>query len=487
MKHTLNKNIIAKASGLTTLATGFLMLLSLPVALYYGDKTIVSILISSLICIVFGSILLMLGRKQNFNKTSIIDVFAIVSLTWLFLGIFGSLPFLLSGSIQSFTDAVFESVSGFTTTGASILRDIESNPKSILFWRSLTQWIGGMGILVLVIAVLPFLGVGEVKLYVAEVSGSESNKLHPKIKSTARSLWIMYTFLTLLQTVLLVLAGQSFFEAICHSFTTLSTGGFSPNNSSIINYSPLIQIIIIVFMFIGGMNFSLHFALFRGNFKKIVRNEELISFFSLIFFISLAIALYNFYDKSFSTVSQSFLHAVFQVVSIITTTGFVSTNYDLWNIFPLLLLFSMFFIGGMIGSTAGGIKFTRFFILFKNLKVQLKGIIHSNAVFTLRTNGNPIPKHVVRNVFGVFIAYVFIFCIGSLALSFFISDIKEVLSVTMACLGAIGPALGDFGAVGNYADLHPIGKWICVVLMILGRLEVVSVLAIVYYLFFKRF
>jgi trk system potassium uptake protein len=482
----INIPLVIKAIGISILAIGSLMLLSIPFAIYYNENTIISILASSGITSIVGFFMLFFTRNVNINKTNVIDVFVIVTFTWILMGFFGGLPFYISGNMSSLTDSMFESVSGFTTTGASILTDIESIPKSILFWRSFTQWIGGLGILVLVIAILPFIGVSEAKLYVAEISGNQSNKLHPKLKSTAQRLWYIYLFLTALQTVLLYFGGQSFFEALCHSLTTLSTGGFSPNNTSIINDNSFNQIVISIFMLLGGINFTVHYFFLTGHFKDVLRNQELRFFLIFVSVISILIAINIYQNNIFPNWGDALIHSFFQVISIITTTGFVSTDYDLWPFFGIFLLFSMFFIGGMIGSTAGGVKFTRFVVLIKNIRMGIRRTMHPNAIFHIRLNKIPIPNDIIRNAFSVFIAYIFIFCLGSIGLSFFIDDVKEVFSVSIATLGAIGPALGDYGAIGNYSMLHPIGKWICIALMIIGRLEVISVLGVVYYLFAKK-
>jgi trk system potassium uptake protein len=361
---------------------------------------------------------LFLTRKSKNAEIGEREAFIIVTLTWFMLGIFGALPFIFSGEIPRFTDAYFETVSGFTTTGASVLSDIESLSKSILYWRALTQWLGGMGILVLVIAILPNMGFGGVKLFIAEVPGPSSNKIHPKIRSTAISLWEIYALLTAILVGLLMAGGMNFFESLSHAFTTLSTGGFSPRNNSIAGYSNYIQIVITVFMFFGGLNFALHYYLIRGRIKHIISNQELIAFVSIIIIVSLSVALILFENSNYSNFSTGLRHSFFQSVSIITTTGFVTADYMIWPETTWFLLLLFFFTGGMIGSTAGGIKFTRHFVLLKNLRAELKRFLHPKAIIPIRLNKKIIPDEIIRNFFIVFVAYIVFFCLGTLGLSF---------------------------------------------------------------------
>jgi trk system potassium uptake protein len=487
MKSLINIRIILRAFGISILIVGLFMLTAIPFGIYYNEvKATYSILFSAFSALVTGGLLTFLTRKSSADEIREREAIIIVTLTWFMIGFFGSLPFIISGSIPDFTSAYFEAISGFTTTGASILTDIEVLPKSILYWRAITQWLGGMGILVLVIAILPSIGYGGVKLFVAEAPGPSSNKIHPKIRQTAIKLWAVYTYLTLLLIILLCLGEMTFYESVCHAFTTLSTGGFSPKNSSIAEYSTYSQIVITVFMFFGGLNFALHYYLIRGRIKHVITNNELIAFFSIIVVFSLIISAFLFNFGSYTSFSEGLKHSFFQSVSIITTTGYVTADYMVWPEATWFLLLLFFFTGGMIGSTAGGIKFTRHFVLLKNLRGEIKRFIHPNAIIPIRINKKIIPDEIIRNFFIVFIAYILFFCMGSLALSFYIDSFLEASSVSISCLGAIGPAFGEFGPTGNYASLQNGGKWIASTLMIIGRLEVLPFIMFLHFAFWRK-
>lgn len=486
-KKFINGKIIFRSFGISILIIGLFMLTSIPFAIYYDEFSVIpSIIYSALISLVCGGLMIFITRTSKAEQIGEREAFMIVTLTWFMLGIFGALPFIFSGAIINFTDAYFETISGFTTTGASILKDIEVLPKSILYWRALTQWLGGMGILVLVIAILPSIGFGGVKLFVAEMPGPTSNKIHPKIRNTAIRLWEIYTLLTVVLIILLCLGGMSLYESICHAFTTLSTGGFSTKNASIAGYSSYIQIVITVFMFFGGLNFAFHYFLIRGRIKHVISNQELIAFFFFIVIVSLAISLILFGNSHYEDFTSGLKHSFFQSVSIITTTGFVTADYMVWPESTWFLLLLFFFTGGMIGSTAGGAKFTRHFVLFKNLRSEIKRFIHPNAIIPIRLNNKIIPDEIIRNFFIVFIAYMLFFCLGTLTLSFYIDSFIEASSVSVSCLGAIGPAFGEFGPVGNYSSLHDGGKWIASILMIVGRLEVLPVIMLLHYSFWRK-
>ncbi len=487
MSAFINIGVVFRSFGISILIIGVSMLTIIPFVFYYNEQHILNpILWSAITALLFGGILTMITLKQKFDVITEREAFLIVTFTWFMLGVFGALPFLFSGAIPSFTDAYFETVSGFTTTGASILKDIETLPKSILYWRALTQWLGGMGILVLVIAILPNIGFGGVKLFVAEVPGPSSNKMHPKIRNTAIRLWQIYALLTLLLVVLLMFGEMNFYEAVCHAFTTLSTGGFSPKNTSIAGYSSYSQIVLTFFMFFGGLNFAFYFYLIRGKIKKVVTNEELIAFFILIVMISMAVSFILYSHGHYTNFFQAMKHSFFQSVSIITTTGFVTADYMIWPEATWFFLLLCFFSGGMVGSTAGGIKFTRHFVLVKNIRAEIKKMIHPHALVSIRINNTTIPDEIIRNFFIVFVAYLLFFCMGTLSLSLFIDSFLEASSVSVSCLGAVGPAFGEFGPVGNYSELHDVGKWIASILMIVGRLEVLPVIMLLHYMFWKK-
>lgn len=486
MKKLINFGIVFRSFGISISIIGFFMLFSLIWVYVYEESTAIPILISSAISLVAGQLFRILGRKAKMEDIGNREAFIIVSLTWFMAGVFGSLPFIISGAIPNFTDAYFETVSGFTTTGASILSDIEAVPKSILFWRSMTHWLGGMGILVLVIAILPSIGYGGGKLFVAEVSGPSSNKIHPKIRRTAGILWSIYLGLTIILVTLLLLGGMNIFESICHAFGAISTGGYSPKNTSIANYSSYIQIVIIVFMFFGSINFAFYFFLLKGKFKKVFSNEELLSYIALICVVSFLIGIVIFFNGNYSNFGEALKHSFFQCVSIISTTGFASADYMLWPEVTWFGIFLLFFVTGMIGSTSGGIKFTRHIVLIKNIRSEIKRIIHPHSIIPLRLNKLIIPEDVVRNFFILFVAYILVFCVGSILMSLFVETPKEAVSVTISCLSGVGPAFGKFGPVGNYSEIHIIGKWILSIIMIIGRLEIIPVFILFNISFWKK-
>jgi len=482
----INLGIVFKTLGISILISGLFMLTAIPFAVVFNENTIIALILSSFISILAGFLLFYFNKKSNVESLGKRDAFCIVTLTWILLGFFGSLPYILSGAIPNITNAYFETISGFTTTGASILTNIESLPKSILFWRSLTQWLGGMGILVLIIAILPVFGFGGIKIFVAEVSSHIVSKIHPKIKNTALRLWFVYLGLTLLFTLLLMLGKMNFYESLCHTFSALSTGGFSPKNTSISNYSSYIQYTICILMLIGGVNFTLIYLAAKGKFKQLFNNEEVKSFIALIIILSLLVSGFLLFNNNYNNFSDAIKHSLFQVVSIITTTGYCTADFVLWPIPVVIIILSLYFVGGMIGSTAGGPKFTRYLVLIKNIRVEIRRIIHPKAVVPLKLNNKIISYDITQNFFIIFIVYIVTFCIGTIAMSFFVSDVKEVISITMTCLNGIGPGFGQFGPMGNYNELHDFAKWILSFLMILGRLEIIPVIILFNISFWKK-
>ncbi len=473
----LNISAIVKILGLFVIIEGLFMILAIPVSIFYNEKDIKALILSSSITIFFGVVLFILNYNKNIKNIGKREGYIIVSLTWIIISIFGSLPFYFSSvpEFGSFTNCFFETISGFTTTGASILNDIEAVPKGLLFWRSLTHWIGGMGIIVLSIAILPILGIGGMQLYAAEVPGPTHDKIHPKITETAKRIWAIYIILTIAQTVLLYIGGMNLFDSICHSFGTMATGGFSTKNTSLIEYSSYIQYIVIIFMFLAGVNFSLHYFLLKGMFLRVFKNEELKFYITIIGVFTLFITL-GVYLNNNSNLEKSFRDALFQVVSIITTTGFVSANYLNWLPSVWFILFLLMFFGGCAGSTGGGIKIIRLLMLFKNSKQEFKRIIHPNAIIPVRLNKKPVSKETIFNIQAFFLTYLGIFILGAVSLSLVGLDFESAIGASISSLGNIGPAIGKLGPVDNYFYLSDIGKWILSFLMLAGRLELFSVL-----------
>ena len=484
----LNYKIIFHFLGLLLLFNGGFMLLSALVSLIYKDGVTFQIFLAGIITLLVGVVSMVFTRrhKKEINKR---EGYIVVSFGWVIMSLSGTLPYVLTESIPSFTNAFFETMSGYTTTGASILNDIEAVPKGILFWRSLTHWIGGMGIIVLAIAILPLLGIGGMQLFAAEAPGPSADKLHPRITDTAKRLWLIYFGYTAAETLLLSVAGMSFFDAINHSLCTLSTGGFSTKNVSIAywNGQPLIQYIIILFMFLAGTNFVLSYFAFKGRIQKVIHDEEFKLYFKFIaiFTIIAAVIIYFRADISKSSIvhpmvwgeaESAFRHGLFQVLSVITTTGFVTADYTLWTPFLVVLFFGLMFLGGSAGSTSGGVKVVRHLILIKNSFLEFKRTLHPNAIIPVRYNNKAINRFIVFNVLAFFILYMLSFIIGALVFSMFEINFKSAIGLAASTLGNVGPALGDFGPVNNYAALPPLAQWWACFLMLIGRLELFTVL-----------
>ncbi len=490
MKLKLNYEIIFHFLGLLILFNGGFVLLSALVSFLYKDGVTSELFISGISTLIIGVVTMFFTRKhkKEMNKR---EGYIVVSFGWVIMALSGTMPYVLTGSIPSFSSAFFETMSGFTTTGASILNDIESVPKGVLFWRSLTHWIGGMGIIVLAIAILPLLGIGGMQLFAAEAPGPSADKLHPRITDTAKRLWLIYFGYTAAETILLQVAGMSFFDAINHSMCTLSTGGFSTKNTSVAywNAEPVIQYIIIIFMFIAGTNFILSYFAFTGKVQKIIKDEEFKLYFKFIavFTIMAALIIYFRADASLSSIDHpmvwgkeesSFRHALFQVIAIITTTGFVTADYTLWTPFLIVFFFGIMFLGGSAGSTSGGVKVVRHLLLIKNGFIEFKRALHPNAILPVRYNKKAVSGDIVFNVLAFFILYMLSFIIGALGFSMMDINFDASIGLAASSLGNVGPALGDFGPVNNYSALPAIGKWWCSFLMLIGRLELFTVLVL---------
>lgn len=445
-------------------------------SVYYEENVVTrAFFLSGAITFIAGFILFFITRRYDHRNIGKKEGYIIVTFTWVSISIFGALPFYFSGAMPSYSDAFFETISGFTTTGATILKDIESVSKGLLFWRSLTQWLGGMGIIVLTLAILPILGVGGMQLFIAEAPGTTPNRLHPRITETAKRLWVIYVLFTVILVILLKFGGMRIHDAFCHTFTTMSTGGFSTQNDSIAGYSSFIQYVIILFMVIAGINFSLHYFLLKGQVDKFLKNEELrfylriIAGFALIFTIAIFI-LHN------SDLESAFRHSLFQIVTIVTTTGYTSYDYLQWHEYLWFVLFLLMFAGGCIGSTAGGIKMIRHLVLLKNTSLEFKRLIHPMAVIPVRFNGKSIPQDIIQNFLAFFLIYALIFAAGSAIMTIIGLDFTTAVGSVAATLGNIGPGIGSVGPAENYAHIPLFGKWFLSFLMLIGRLEMFTVL-----------
>jgi trk system potassium uptake protein len=464
--------------GLLLCFLGLSMSLPLLVSLLYKDPSTRPLIFSIMICCSVGLIVFMLTRGEEITHLSHRDGVAIVTLGWLAAGLAGAVPYALSGSFESFTDAYFESLSGFTTTGASVLTSIETLPPGILMWRSLTQWLGGMGIIVLSIAILPFLGIGGMQLYKAEIPSPIVDKLKPRISDTAKTLWKVYILITALQIVLLLVGGMSVFDAVCHAFCTMPTGGYSPKNASIAHYnSSYIDGVIIVFMILAGINFSLHYRFLKGRATVFGRDPECRFFLSLVG-VFILLVTFDIHGSVYASLTQAFRYAAFQVASIITTTGFATADYDQWPSFSRSLLLFCMFLGGMAGSTGGGLKTMRVMLLAKHAYQEIFRIIHPHAVTTVKLGGKAVPGEILSSIWGFFILYLGIFVFASMIMAALGLDVISAFASVAACIFNIGPGFGSVGPVQNYFHVPLLGKWVLTFCMLLGRLEIYTVVVL---------
>ncbi len=461
------------------------LLAPLPFSIYYSDGVWLSFLLSALICFSVGGLLFRCCRSDK--ELSVREGFAVVTFGWTFFALFGALPYLLSGAIPSPLDAIFETMSGFTTTGSTILTEIESLPQSLLFWRALTHWLGGMGIIVLSLAILPMLGVGGMQLFKAEVPGPTADRLRPRIQDTAKLLWGVYLLLTALETLLLMLGGMSFFDAVCHSFATLATGGFSTRNASVAAYdSAYIDGVITIFMILAGVNFTLHFQLLRGRLNEVHRNEEFRCYLGIIFFTTLIIMLFNWSGETYQSLGENLRFSTFQVASIITTTGFGTADYETWPVLAQYLLVMLMFIGGCAGSTGGGMKVARILLLFKHAQVQLFRLIHPRAIRLVKLGNRPVDKEVLQSILGFFALFIGVFVLASLLMAASGMDLISGGAAVVACLANIGPGLGTVGPVDNFAAVPAFGKSVLIFCMLMGRLELFTVLVLFFPSFWRK-
>ena len=495
--HKLNKEIIFYLMGVLLLFNGVFMLLSAGVSILTSDGQTIPLTLASLITLFFGILLMLLSRNhtKNIDKR---EGYLIVGGGWLLMTLSGMLPYLLTGVFTDFSSAFFENMSGYTTTGSSVLANIEAVPKGILFWRSTTHWIGGMGIIVLAIAILPLLGIGGMQLFTAEAPGPSNDKLHPRITDTARRLWYIYVGFTLLETLLLWVAGMSFFDAINHSMSTVSTGGFSTKNESIAfwNGQPIIQYIIILFMCLAGMNFVLSYFAFTGRIKKIFQDEEFRFFFMMIFLASFTVGIILITrvnltqdisnPQLYGVIESGFRHAFFQVIAVITTTGFVTADFTAWTPFLTVTFFGLMFMGGSAGSTSGGIKGIRHYLMIKNAFLEFKRALHPNAVLQVRLNDSVVNNQVISNIYSFFIIYMISFIVGAMVFGLLGLDFVSAIGVSASSLGNVGPALGDFGPAHSFFELSSWAKLWASFLMLIGRLELFTVLIIFTPFFWKK-
>jgi trk system potassium uptake protein TrkH len=453
----------------------------LPVVFIYKESPY-PFLWSAAITILISGVFYFVSRKADTKKFSNRDGYLAVTLSWVVFSLLGALPYLISGTIPSFIDAFFESTSGFSTTGSSILKDVEILPYSILFWRSLTHWIGGIGIIVLVIIILPSLRVTGYQLFSLESSLKE--KIHPKTKSIGFRILFIYLGLTLAEIILLNIGEMNLFDSICHSFGTIATGGFSTKNISLMYYSPYSQYIVMIFMFLAGTSQVVYYYLMKFNFKKVRQNEEL-WFYIAVAVMAGAIATIILLINSTRTFEESFRDGFFQIISIMTCTGFASADYILWPLTAVLLIFLMMFSGGSTGSTSGGIKMARHLIVLKNIKNAFLKLNHPKSISSIKLNGKSIAENTNISILSFVVLYLFLFVIGTIIIVVTGVDPVTASSSVATCMAGIGPGLGTVGPMSNFAHMPEISKVVLSLLMIVGRLEIITVFTIFTRTFWK--
>lgn len=466
----MNRRMVMNTIGKMVLAEGLFLLLPAVVALLYQEtQGLLALLATVAIALTMGGTMVFAAKP----RTDVIyakEGFFIVSASWILLSAIGALPFFFSGEIPNYIDAVFETVSGFTTTGASILTDVEALSHGLLFWRSFTHWIGGMGILVFVMAILPNMSERSIHILRAEVPGPVVGKLVPRIKDTAKILYLIYIVLTFVQVLLLLFGGMPLFDSLLHAFGTAGTGGFGIKADSVASYSPYLQWVITIFMLIFGINFNLYYLILVRKFKTAIKSRELWVFLGIVF-LSVAAISFNIrgdYETTEETVRQS----AFQVSSVITTTGFATTNFDLWPSFSKGILFLLMFIGGCAGSTAGGLKVSRIVIIFKQIRREVQRLLHPRSVKTLRFEGHSLEEQTIGGV----MSYIFVYLVGLSVIFLIISlepfGLETNFSATVACFNNVGPGFGAVGPAGSFAAFSPLSKLVLSAGMLLGRLEI---------------
>lgn len=477
----MNYKIILNVLGGLLRFLGLIMVVPLLVAYYYDESLypfIIAVVLTG-----FTGIILSLKYKSD-EEWKAREGFAIVSFGWLAAAAFGAIPFVFDGITP--LNAFFESMSGFTTTGATVFVDIESHSRSILFWRSMTQWLGGMGIIMLFIAILPKLGVAGRQLFRAEAPGPTEDKIKPRIRETAKILWMVYVVISLIEVVLLLLAKMSLYDAVTHTFTTMACGGFSTYSDSVKAFnSPLIEGIITLFMFIAGANFALHYKTLYVNKKSLLNDNEFKFYAGIVLFATGILAILLWRDMEY-TVFDSLRYAVFQVISIVTTTGFATIDFNLWSDSSKMVLFIIMFIGGSAGSTAGGIKVVRVLLLLKYGRRELFKSVHRKAIKPIKFNGKTVSDDVMKSIIAFVVIYFMIFMFSSVILSILGMDMVSSLTASIATLGNIGPGFNMIGPMANFDIVHPIGKLVLIANMWIGRLEVFTVIVMLTPEFWKR-
>ncbi len=478
----MNHRIVIKVSGIILIILSVGMIPSFFVSLLYREASYISILLASLISLILGFAFKRIKIKSN--RFTFREGLAIVGLGWFLASIIGSLPFVFSGYIPNPIDAFFEAVSGFTTTGASILTDIEAVPKGILFWRSFTHWLGGVGILVFAVALMPSIGIGSIQIIKAESSGPTVEKITHKISDNAKILYVIYIVMTVSEIILLLLGGMNLYDAFVHTFATVGTGGFSVYNQSIAHYnSTYIDLVISIFMFLSGSNFAIYYALYKGRWRTVFKDDEYRFYFMIIFAATGIITLNLLFNNVYDSIGSAIRYSFFQVSSITTETGFATANFDQWPTMSKFILFILMFIGGCTGSTSGGIKSLRIVVALRLIKREFTKKFHPHAMIPIRLNNKPIPTDSVSDIFSFIVLYLFTFIVGTFLLSFDNISLMTAASAVAACIGNTGPGFDVVGPAGNYSSLSNFSTSVLSIIMLVGRLELFTV----YLLFIPAF
>lgn len=470
--------------GIVLLIECLFILLSALVGLIYGGEDFMALCVSALLCLVAGLVSVIIGHKDT-NSLRHREGFMAVTLTWAVASLFGALPYLLAGTFDTLSDAYFEAMAGFTTTGSSVLTDIESQPKGILFWRSITQWLGGMGIVLFSLAIVPFIG-GGLQLFKAEVPEITIEKLKPRLIDTAKTLWKIYSLLTATSALLYFLGGMDIYDSICHAFTTLATGGFSTKNTSIAYYdSAFIDAVATVFMFLAGVNYTLYFYAVKGDYSRFLKSDEF-RFYLGVTIVSILVITLAIGGSNYRSPFEALRYASFQVISIMTTTGYATADYEKWPYFCQILIVVFMFLGGMIGSTGGGLKQVRVLLVFRQIYRELYQLVHPRAITSLKLDERPITREILGSVWGFVFLFITIWTGGTILLTALGIDPVTAASSVASAICNVGPALGTAGPTENYAHFPELAKWALSFIMLAGRLEVYTVVVLLVPVFWKR-
>jgi trk system potassium uptake protein TrkH len=482
----MNTALVLNLTGIVLLFSSLFMLVPVFVSFFLKGEDLSALGVSFVSTFLAGLVLYFFTKSQKKIELKHRDGFAVVTISWLVMAFFGALPYMISDVAPTFTDAYFESMAGFTTTGASVLSNLEEIPSGILLWRSMTQWMGGMGIIVFSLAILPMLGAGGMQLFKAEVPDIGVEKLRPRIIDMAKSLWYIYAGLTVILGLLLFISGMSLFDAVSHSFTTMATGGFSTKSSSVAYFdNTYIDIIITVFMFLAGINFSLHFYALRGEISRFPKSSEF-KFYCMVLIIATSVVALNLILSDGYSFAAALRYASFQVVSIMTTTGYATADYEGWPVLTQMLLLSLMFFGGMVGSTGGGMKQVRILLMFKQAYRELYHLIHPHALSVLKLDDKSVPKETLGGIWGFLFLFILISVVSTLFMTALGVDIITSASTVISSMSNVGPALGDAGPADNYFAIPAAGKWLLSFCMLIGRLEIYTVILLFMPMFWEK-